>query len=353
MIHLRAPYRAHAKNITKGVTMESINEQLFPSEFILDYRKEEAGATRVLTYAMFRFLSCAGAGDAALPALLNERLSRPVAGTDFSLIEDYLAGDYYFSPSFTPDSFEPFYLCAAIMLAQDASAGNTALPDELIVQYAPVSASLPYADGGLDLSALLTDGTSFYAALAFCLMHQEAVLPVILPRFTQAYRPEFHFTCEDFILFDFMDEYFEEKNCRRHPSFVRLIDTLVTATLHYYDTDFGTILEKECTPGASSRFAGINRCGTIQLPAITDTDKACHILAGLFRYAAVYELRNNLFDFHLEDDRLITLSNWEEKLRWHYVQYANVYQLALDSFHSAMLARILLKKQFAENLSAL
>lgn len=353
MIHLRTPYCVPPKNISKGVTMESPNEQLFPSEFILDYRKEEAGAKRLLTYTIFRFLSCAGADNAALPSLLKEKSSRPVTEADFSLIEDYLSGDYYFSPSFTPDSFDPFYLCTAIMLAQDVCAGNTALPDELIRQYAPVAASLPYADGGLDLSALLTTGTDFYAALAFCIMHHEAALPAILPRFTEAYRPEFHFTCEDFILFDFMDEYFEEKNCRRHPSFVKLIDTLVTATLNYYDTDFGTILEKECAPGGSSRFAGINRCGNIQLPAITDTDKACHMLAGLFRYAAAYELRNNLFDFHLEDDRLITLSNWEEKLRWHYVQYSNVYQLALDSFHSAMLARALLKKQFAENLSAL
>ena len=333
--------------------MESIYEPLFPSEFILEYRKEETGAKRLLTYTFSRFLPCAGETNAGLSTLLNKNLARPVTEADFCLIEDYLAGDYYFSPSLVPDTFEPFYLCAAILLTQDVYTGNTALPDELIHTCAPVSAGLPYADGGLDLSALLTSGTDFYAALAFCLMHHEAALPAILPRFTQAYRPEFHFTCEDYLLFDFMDEYFEEKNCRRHPSFDKLVDTLVAATLNYYDTDYGTILEKEFAPGSSSRFAGINPYGSMQLPAIADADKACHMLAGLFRYAAVYELRNNLFDFHLEDDKLITLSNWKEKLRWHYVQYANVYQLALDSFHSAALSGFLLKKQFTENLAAL
>lgn len=38
------------------------------------------------------------------------------------------------------------------------------------------------------------------------------------------------------------------------------------------------------------------------------------MLANLFRYAALYELRSHLFDFHLDEDRLITLDNWQTEL---------------------------------------
>ena len=135
-----------------------------------------------------------------------------------------------------------------------------------------------------------------------------------------------------------------------------MTDTLVAATLNYYNTDFGTLLETEIAQnlsGTGSRFAGLKRYGSVRLPAIADTDKACHMLANLFRYAALYELRSHLFDFHLDEDRLITLDNWQTELHWHYVQYANVYQLALDSFQSAALSRELLHRQFLLNLSCL
>lgn len=336
--------------------MEAQNEQLFPSEFILNYRNDDAGKERFLTYCIFQFLSRAGENDSSLPSLLKKKLSCPFTKDSFAVLSDYLTADYYFSPAFTQDTFEPFYLYTAIVLAQDVIAGNTSFFDELLTHYAPVAASLPYTDHTLQLSALLCTGIDFYAALCLCTVHHEATLADLLPRFTEAYQTEFHFTCEDFILFNFMDEYFEQKNCRKHPSFVRLVDTLVAATLNYYDTDFGTLLENEATQslsGSSSRFAGARRFGSIRISAFGDKDKACHMLAGLFRYAAVYELRNNLFDFHLEDDKLITLDNWQEKLHWHYVQYANVYNLAMDSFHSAILSQTLLKKQFETNLAAL
>lgn len=336
--------------------MESRNEQLFPSDFILNYRSDAAGQERFLTYCIFRFLSHAGESDATLPSLLKGNLSCPFTEDSFTVLSDYLAADYYFSPSFAPDTFEPFYLYAAVTLAQDIVSGNTVFLDELIARYAPVAASLSYTDSSLQFSSILCTSMDFYAALCLCTIHHEAALADLLPRFTEAYRSEFHFTCEDFILFDFMDEYFEQKNCRRHPSFIKLVDTLVAATLNYYDTDFGTLLENEAAQSLSSsnsRFGGIKRFGNVIAPSITDKDHACHMLAGLFRYAAVYELRNNLFDFHLEDDKLITLDNWQEKLHWHYVQYANVYNLAMDSFHSAVLSQVLLKKQFETNLAAL
>ena len=70
-------------------------------------------------------------------------------------------------------------------------------------------------------------------------------------------------------------------------------------------------------------------------------------------YAAAYELRNNLYDYHLDEDKTITLTNWKENLKWHYVQYTNVYNLALSSFVAACYSRKLLQKQFEENLREL
>jgi hypothetical protein len=51
--------------------------------------------------------------------------------------------------------------------------------------------------------------------------------------------------------------------------------------------------------------------------------------------------------------RTISLTNWKENLKWHYVQYTNVYNLALSSFVAACYSRKLLQKQFEENLREL
>lgn len=335
---------------------QQLKEQLFPSEFILDYIKEDAGRQRFLSYTLFRFLSFAGSEDDTLPSQLKANLSYSFLQEDFSVIEDYLQADYYFSPSLAADTYEPFYLCAAIYLAADVTGGKTTYLDELISRYAPSVAGLPTLDISIDFSRLIQTGADFYAALYLASVRDTELLPVLLPLLTEAYQEEYHFTCEDYILFDFMDEYFEAKYCRRHPSFVEMVDTLVAATLNYYNTDFGTLLEHEIAQnltGTASRFAGTKRFGSVMLPSIANTDNACHMLAELFRYAAIYELRNNLFDFHLDEDKLITLTNWKENLRWHYVQYANVYEMALDSFHAAMLAKTLLKQQFAQNLASI
>lgn len=334
--------------------MDQLKEQLFPSGFISDYIQEENGKNRFLTYVVFRFLSSKGKDDGTLPTLLKEHLSCTFRPEDYSVIEEFLAADYYFSPTLTLGTFEPFYLYAAIHLANSAAPEELSFLEEQIAASCPVAAGLSYQDPDLDLAALLSTEQDFYAALYLAMTRYEASLRSILKKFTEAYQESYHFTCEDFILFDFMDEYFEQKNCRQHPSFLELVDTLVAATLNYYNTDFGTLLEKEAAQnlsGCGSRFAGVKRFGSVGLPSISDQDKACHMLAELFRYAAIYELRNNLFDFHLEDDRLITLENWKENLRWHYVQYANVYEMALDTFHTAFLSRELVKRQFTENLA--
>ena len=59
---------------------------------------------------------------------------------------------------------------------------------------------------------------------------------------------------------------------------------------------------------------------------------AAVLMKHILSYAPAYELRNNLYDYHLDEDKTITLTNWKENLKWHYVQYTNVYNLALSSF---------------------
>lgn len=333
--------------------MDQFKDQLFPADFIWDYIQDEAQKKRFLTYVAFRFLSFIGDGDAMLPVRLKETLSCPFAPEAFEVVENYLMEDYYFSPSLKQNTYEPLYLYAAISLINAGHPSELATFEALLTDACPVAASLCYEDADLQLSSLLQTGADFYAALYLAATRYEAQLTALLPKFTDAYEESYHFTCEDFILFDFMDEYFEQKHCVLHASFIELIDTLVAATLNYYNTDFETLMEKDVAQallGTSSRFAGTKRIGSIAVTASMDRDTAYHMLANTFRYAAMYELRNNLFDFHLEDDKLITLTNWKENLRWHYVQYANVYDLALDSFYAAVLSRELLKVQFTENL---
>ena len=66
-----------------------------------------------------------------------------------------------------------------------------------------------------------------------------------------------------------MDEYFEQHDCLHHPSFVQLTDTLVAATLNYYNTDFGTLLETEIaqnlsgTGGTSPSSSPTNMTGSV------------------------------------------------------------------------------------------
>ena len=333
--------------------MNQFKEQLFPSEFILDYIQEDSQKKRFLTYVVFRFLSFAGATDSSLANRIKSSLSCPFTPQAFTVIEDYLMEDYYFSPSLAQDTYEPLYLYAAISLITAEHLSELDFLESLLSEYCPVAASLSYEDPGLQLSFLLQTGADFYAALYLAATKHETLLPTLLPMFTDAYEESYHFTCEDFILFDFMDEYFEQKQCIRNTAFIELVDALVAATLNYYNTDFQTILSKETAQalsGTSSRFAGTKRLGSVIITASLPSDTAVRMLSESFRYAAMYELRSNLFDFHLEDDKLITLTNWKENLRWHYVQYANVYNLALDSFHAGRLSRELLKNQFTNNL---
>ena len=150
--------------------METYNDQLFPPAFLVNYTKEPAGRQRVLTYSLFRFLSCVSEKHPDLAQFLADQVSCPSAEDSFETLEDYLSADDYFSPSIAADGFEPFYLYAAIVLTAGVPFGTTTpVIDSLIEDHAPEAASLPYADGNLPLDALLVDCRNFYAALCLCL----------------------------------------------------------------------------------------------------------------------------------------------------------------------------------------
>ncbi len=139
-----------------------------------------------------------------------------------------------------------------------------------------------------------------------------------------------------------MDEYFETKNCMLQPFFVELSNTLVDATLGYYKTDLETLLAAEVPgllSGTASRFAVQKRFGALGLTRLPDHDTCLALLSESFRYAALYELRSNLFDYHLEEDRLVTADNWKDTIRFHFVQYQHIYEQALDGFYAAVLSR--------------
>ena len=152
-----------------------------------------------------------------------------------------------------------------------------------------------------------------------------------------------------------MDEYFETKNCSANPAFQEMTDTLVLATLQSFDTD----LENFTLDGLfqlkhpSGRFAAVYRSGAIDMKDLPVPADAAVLMKHILSYSAAYELRNNLYDYHLDEDKTITLTNWKENLKWHYVQYTNVYNLALSSFVAACYSRKLLQKQFEENLREL
>ena len=95
------------------------------------------------------------------------------------------------------------------------------------------------------------------------------------------------------------------------------------------------------------------RFGALGLTRLPDHDTCLALLSESFRYAALYELRSNLFDYHLEEDRLVTADNWKDTIRFHFVQYQHIYEQALDGFYAAVLSRKLLLAEFSEELKKL
>ena len=285
---------------------------------------------------------------------LRDTLECPLSVDNLADIYHFLDQDFYFSPSFSENSFDLVLLCYAIAIIDDKSGFGLAILNRIFKEACPEISSVDFSNVDVDLELLLQTEVQFYAALAICSIHYSTLI-ALLPKFAAAYMEDLHFTCEDFILYDFMDEYFETKNCSANPAFQEMTDTLVLATLQSFDTD----LENFTLDGLfqlkhpAGRFAAIYRSGAIDMKDLPVPADAAVLMKHILSYAAAYELRNNLYDYHLDEDKTITLTNWKENLKWHYVQYTNVYNLALSSFVAACYSRKLLQKQFEENLREL
>lgn len=335
--------------------MNQCYDQFFPTEFLIDYLENgsEQAQDRFITYVMFRFLAAASDDNSALPAALHQELAYSVSAEDFSKITEFLAQDFYFSPSLREGTFDSYLLLCALQIMADASGKGNVIFSQHLSDICPQIASTDFDEPELDFDTLIQTEADFFAALYQVFTRHRISFDELLPKFAARYWADLHFTCEDFVLYDFMNEYFGLKNCLTNESFQELIDTLVTATLNYNDSSL-SLLAASTVPtllnGGASQFAGTKRFGSVALCDSFTADEIERMLTELFRYAAAYELRNNLFDFHLDEDKIITLENWKEKLHWHYVQYSNVYELAISSFYSACLSRRLLKKDFEEQL---
>lgn len=335
--------------------MNQCYDQFFPTEFLIDYLENgsEQAQDRFITYVMFRFLAAASDDNSALPAALHQELAYFVSAEDFSKITEFLAQDFYFSPSLREGTFDSYLLLCALQIMADASGKGNVIFSQHLSDICPQIASTDFDEPELDFDTLIQTEADFFAALYQVFTRHRISFDELLPKFAARYWADLHFTCEDFVLYDFMNEYFGLKNCLTNESFQELIDTLVTATLNYNDSSL-SLLAASTAPvllnGGASQFAGTKRFGSVALCDSFTADEIERMLTELFRYAAAYELRNNLFDFHLDEDKIITLENWKEKLHWHYVQYSNVYELAISSFYSACLSRRLLKKDFEEQL---
>lgn len=331
--------------------MNQYSNPCFPADFLSGYIEDNPdGLYRFRTYSLFRFFSAAGKTNTSLAASLREYFSISVSKESLQIILHYLSEDFYFSPCIQGNSFDPVFLYYAILAAKNADE-NTSV-NSLITDLCPCLEHMNVTD-----SPDIRQEITFYGALALLSFRHPDQLSRNLPKFAAVYRDKLHFTCEDFILFNFMDEYFEIKNCRSNPKFRELISTLTLATLHAFDTTV-----EQCITDAHSqlthphsKFAGLHRFGALTL-SDSDTagnDEDAAMMKQLFEYAVTYELRSNLFDFHLDEDRIITLDNWKEKLKWYNVQYNNVYELALSSFYASSLSRRLLVLQFEDNLRSL
>ena len=218
--------------------MDEFFDQFFPTEFLIEYLENgpEENMDRFQTYVVYRFLTFAAKENPAVITELRDTLECPLSMDNLSDIYRFLDQDFYFSPSFSENSFDPVLLCYAIAIIDDKSGFGLAILNRIFKEACPEISSVDFSNVDVDLELLLQTEVQFYAALAICSIHYSTLI-ALLPKFAAAYMEDLHFTCEDFILYDFMDEYFETKNCSANPAFQEMTDTLVLATLQSFDTD--------------------------------------------------------------------------------------------------------------------
>lgn len=336
--------------------MNEFLDQYFPADFITDYiTNTDDGLSRFRIYTLYRFFSSVSKTDDTFIQTLQEHFQAPLTDEPLETILDYLSKDFFFSPGIRENSFDPFFLYYAIITNEDVQKYSGFL-STIITAHCPVLADLDFSDVSTEITADFKQEPVFWSALYLLSCDYAALLGQYLPKFTSVYQEDFHFTCEDFVLYNFMDEYFEIKNCRNNPKYQELINTLVLATLNAFDTTIEQCTFADALPQIVrpySKFAGLYRFGALEGTSLENKEAYTTIMQHLFEYAVTYELRNNLFDFHLDEDRIITLDNWKEKLKWYNTQYTNAFDLAVSSFYAAALSRKMLKLQYKENLKSL
>jgi hypothetical protein len=232
----------NGNNERQVMIMDEFFDQFFPTEFLIEYLENgpEENMDRFQTYVVYRFLSFAAKENPAVVTELRDTLECPLSVDNLSDIYRFLDQDFYFSPSFSENSFDPVLLCYAIAIIDDKSGFGLAILNRIFKEACPEISSVDFSDVDVDLEVLLQTEVQFYAALAICSIHYSTLI-ALLPKFAAAYMEDLHFTCEDFILYDFMDEYFETKNCSANPAFQEMTDTLVLATLQSFDTDLAYV----------------------------------------------------------------------------------------------------------------
>lgn len=325
----------------------------FSAEFILEYIKgENDRVKRVQTYVAFRFLSDLIKEEPVLIKGLEEHLGFELTVDGYEEIEAFLMDDLYFTPVFAENSYDALIFYYALQVTKDKEGIAAMYMDKLLSLYAAEALRVNYDDVSFTLDFAFEKELLYWAAFYICVTGYESALEEILPEFARIYWKELQFTCGDFLLYDFLNEYFEKKDVLHCPEFKELNQTLVLATLQSYQTDLEGLAVEVLIQlkHPTSKFAGLYQFGAVSCKDLPTLDVAGRWMEKILEYATAYELRNHLYDYHLDEDKTITFENWKDKLKWHYVQYNNVYNMASMTYYAANLSMRMVKKQFMDNM---
>jgi len=293
--------------------------------------------------------------DTTLAKALAEHLGCELSLKCYEEIEDYLMEDIYFTPVFHENSFDTLAFYYALQVTKEKDGVAAMYMDKLLSLYAAEALRISYDEASFALDFVYENELLYWAALYICLTGYEASLEDILPEFARIYWKELQFTCGDLLLYDFLNEYFERKDVLHCSEFKELNHTLVLATLQSFRTDLESFAMEVLVQlkHPTSQFAGLYQFGAVGCKDLPTLDVAGKRMEKILEYATAYELRNHLYDYHLDEDKAITFENWKDNLKWHYVQYNNVYNMAFMTYYAANLSMCMVKKLFLENLAAL
>lgn len=240
--------------------MNQFDTPYFSTEFILEYMKGEgSGVRRVQTYVVYRFLSALIKEEPVLIKGLEEHVGCDLSPDCYGEIEAFLMADLYFTPVFAENSFDALIFYYALQVTKEKDGVAAMYVDKLLSLYAAEALRANYDDAFFTLDFAYENELLYWAALYICVTGYESSLEEILPEFARIYWKELQFTCGDFLLYDFLNEYFEQKDVMHCPEFKELNHTLVLATLQSFRTDLeGLAMEVLIQlKHPTSQFAGV------------------------------------------------------------------------------------------------